>query len=96
MIEKEGWVEEEIRILIGPNPVLSIIRFKERDADFTFACVCDYYWHDNSVVLRGAEHAPRIREARALKRHFQAKGIKTVEWERRGGIGPRWVTLKIG
>ena len=96
MIEKEGWVEEIPKIIIAGRVVTSEIRYKENFESFTFSCNCAYFWGHEMVVLTMAKEAPRFCERRALKKFFQAQGIKTVEWERRGGIGPRWVTLKIG
>lgn len=91
-----GWIEETPTIIISNKLVCSEIRYKENLESYTFSCNCTYFWHEAIVVLSMGKEPPRICEARALKRHFQKAGIKTVEWERRGGIGPRWVELKIG
>jgi len=92
----EGWIEEIAKIKIAGKVVTSEIRYKEDSESYTFSCNCAYHWGHAKVVLSMAKEAPRICEARALKKHFQAQGIQTVEWERRGGIGPRTVKLKIG
>lgn len=94
-MDKSGWVEEITEIIIAGKPIISIIRYKENWESFTWSCNASYFW-PYRVVLKNASMCPTFTQARAVIKHFFAKGITDIEWDRRKGVGIRRAKLKIG
>ena len=79
------WIEEEILTIIGPLPVNSILRHKVNEESFTWSCVVDYWWGHSMAIIKSAQNAPTLSEARLLKNYLKDKGIKVGRWERKSG-----------
>ena len=91
-----GWIEEEVKTVIGHTPVSSVIRYKKNEESYTWTCWVDYFWDSKTVVLSAALTAPNVTEARTVKRYFKDKDIKTLIWDRRKGIRRRTANFNLG